>query len=129
MKKFIALFLLSFLTFTANSQSLAETNIIGTWQVVSIVDKGNHPSEANDMIAAYFDFHADHKFQLRLKNKSNPSKKEDEAFKNVTWNFDQTSQIIKLTQDTFNIKASEKDGKMIFELIGTGILLEVVKPV
>lgn len=129
MKNFIVLFLLSFIAFTASSQSLTEKDIIGTWQVVSIVDKGNQPSEANDMIAAYFDFHSDKKFQLRSKNKTNSSKKQDERFKKYSWSFDETSQIIKLTNDTFNIKAFEKDGKMIFELIGTGILLEVVKPV
>ncbi len=128
MKNLLVLFILSFFASTASGQSLTEKDIMGTWQVVSIVEKGNQPSNAENMIAAYFDLQPDHSFQLRIKNKESQSKN-DKSSKNLSWSFDETTQIINLTGDKFNIKVSKNGSKMNFELVETGIILEVLKPV
>lgn len=128
MKNLVVLFILSFFASTASGQSLTEKDIMGTWQVVNVIDKGNAPSNAENMIAAYFDLQPDHSFQLRIKNKESQSKN-DKSSKNLSWSFDETTQIINLTGDKFNIKVSKNGSKMNFELVETGIILEVLKPV
>lgn len=128
MKNLVVLFILSFFASTASGQSLTEKDIMGTWQVVNVIDKGNAPSNAENMIAAYFDLQPDHSFHLRMNNKESQSKN-NKSSKNLSWSFDETTQIINLTGDKFNIKVSKNGRKMNFELVETGIILEVLKPV
>lgn len=128
MKNSAFYFVLMFLAYTAQSQSLTEKDITGTWQVVSIVDDGGQPSEAEDMIATYFDIYPDHNFQLRLKRKSENSNEYDRSFKNATWSFNEATQTIDISNSGMKIKPSKQDGKIIFELPETGIKLAVVMP-
>ncbi|WP_026450220.1 lipocalin family protein [Aequorivita capsosiphonis] len=129
MKKLAFLFLLMFLAYSVQSQSLTDKEITGTWQVVSIVDAGAQPKQAEDMIAAYFDIYPDHNFQLRLKRKSKASNEYDNTFKNSTWSFNEATQTIELSNSEMKIKPIKSDNKMIFELPETGIKLAVVMPI
>lgn len=128
MKKLTILFILALITSTVQSQSISEKEITGTWQVINIVDAGNDPIGADDLSAAYFDIYPDHSFQLRLKKKSKDSKEYNNTFTDYTWSYNEDTQTIKLNNDKFPIKVSKSNNKMLFELLGTGIKLEVVMP-
>ena len=84
MKNLTILFILALLTSTVQSQSLAEKEITGTWQVINVVDAGNQPQQADDMLGAYFDIYPDHNFQLRTKKQDKSSKGFENKFENYT---------------------------------------------
>lgn len=128
MKNLTILLLSILFTSAVQSQSITKQEITGTWQVVKVVEAGTEPNQAEEMVAAYFDIHPDHNFQLRLKRNDRPSKGYDEIFRNSTWSYDESTQTIKFQDDRFPIKASKVDDKIIFELLGTGMKLEVIKP-
>jgi len=125
MKNLIFLFVLALFTSTVQSQSLTEKEITGTWQVVNAIEFGTKPKKAKELVAAYIDIYPDHNFQLRMKT----SKGYEDTFNNATWSFDEATQTITTSDGRFPIKASKSNDKMIFELSGTGIKLEVVMPI
>ncbi len=124
MKNLIFLFVLALFTSAVQSQSLTEKEITGTWQVVSIADEGNNPKEAKEMVFAYIDLYPDHTFQLRMKT----AKGHINTFKNATWSFDEATQTITNSDGRFPIIVSKINSKIIFELSGIGMKLEVVMP-
>ena len=126
MKNLIVFFLVTLLTSAAQSQSLTEKELTGTWQVISVVDNGKDAKLANGLMAAYFDILPDHNFQLRIK--ANGPKGYRDTFKNTSWIYNETEQTLELDNNTFPLKISKKADKTLFELIGTDIILEVVKP-
>lgn len=125
MKNLILLFVLALVTSTVQSQSLTEKEITGTWQIMKAIEIGNKPKKAKELIAAYIDIYPDYNFQLRMKT----SKGYENTFNNATWSFDATTQTITTSDGRFPIKASKSNDKMVFELVGTGIKLEVVRPI
>lgn len=125
MKNLIVLFALMLFSVTAQSQSVTEDEITGTWQVMNIVDAGAQPKQAEEMIAAYFDIYPDYNFQIRMKT----SKGYQDTFKNYKWSFNEDTQTIEMNNGNMSIKVFKNDDKMVFELPGTGIKLEVVKPI
>lgn len=128
MKNLTILFVFTLLSSTVQSQSITEKEITGTWQVVNIVDGGTHPNQAKEMIAAYFDFYPDGKFQLRMKRYDRPSQEYENTFNNYKWSFNVVTQTIELSNAKMNIKTLKSNGKMFFELLDTRITLEVIMP-
>ncbi len=125
MKNLIVLFALMLFSVMAQSQTVTEKEITGTWQVTNIVDAGAQPKQAEEMMDAYIDIYPDYNFQLRMKT----SKGYQDTFKNYKWSFNEDTQTIEVDNGNMSIKTSISDDKMIFELRGTGIKLEVVKPI
>lgn len=128
MRKLAILFILIFFTYAVQSQSLTEKEITGTWQVVNVLDEGTKPTSAPHMKAAYFDLYPDGSFQLRMKRFDRPTQEYENNIKNQIWSFNQATQTITLNNDKFPIKVYNNNGTISFELLGTGIKLEVVKP-
>lgn len=125
MKKLLFIFVLALLTSGLQGQSLAEKEITGTWFVKDVVELGTKPKKAKEMTSAYIDIYPDYSFQLRLKT----AKGYENNFTNATWSYNETTQTITTSDDRFPIKILKANNKMIFELSGTGIQLEVVKPI
>lgn len=124
--KNISLLLLALLGFTVQSQSLTEEEISGTWIVVAIAEPGAKPEAAKAMKKAYFDLYPDHRFQLRMKKKS--ENKHEAMYQNYSWRFDQATQTVYLSNDTFPIKINRENDKVYFKLLGTGTKLEMLRP-
>ncbi|MBK5213548.1 MAG: hypothetical protein JJE55_07810 [Flavobacteriaceae bacterium] len=129
MKNLIILFAFMLLASTAQSQSLTEKDLTGTWQVVAITDAGTNPAKADEMNAAYFDLYPDHSFQLRTQKNNGASTEYEENFKNYKWSYNAATQTINLSKGSMNIKASKSNNNVFFELTGTGMKLEVFKPI
>ncbi len=125
MKNLTIFFLFALLTSSVQSQSLTEKEITGTWQVISVVEPGNNAKQANDFLAAYIDIYPDHKFQLRMKTKSENSNK---YYNSSPWTFSQGSQTIELNDGKSPIKVSKNNDKMYFEFLDSGMKVEVVMP-
>lgn len=128
MKNITIVFILALLTSTVQSQSITEKEITGTWQVINVVEVGNQPNQAEDMIAAYIDIYPDNNFQLRTKKQDKSSKGYKNNFVNSKWSYNEATQTINLDKGSMAIKVSKSNGKIVFELIETGIKLEVVMP-
>ncbi len=129
MKNLIILFAFILLAATAQSQSLTEKEISGTWQVITITNAGNKPAQAEEMNAAYFDLYPDHSFQLRTQKNNGSSTEYEENFKNYKWSYNAATQTINLSKGNMNIKVSKINNNVFFELTGTGIKLQVFQPI
>ena len=125
MKKLLFIFILALLSSSLQGQSLAEKEITGTWFVKDVLEIGTTPKKAKEMTSAYIDLYPDYSFQLRLKS----AKGYENSFTNATWSYNEATQTITTSDGRFPIKILKVNNKMIFELSGTGIKLEVVKPI
>jgi len=115
-------------TSAMHGQTIPKEEVIGTWQVIRVVEEGAKPGLGEEMIGSFFDIYPDYKFQLRMKRNDRPSKGYDEIFRNTTWSYDETQQTITLNDGRFPIKVSKDSNKTFFELVGIGLKLQVQKP-
>lgn len=125
MKKLLFVFVLALLTSSIQSQSLAEKEITGTWFVKDVIEIGTAPKKAKEMTSAYIDIYPDYSFQLRLKS----AKGYEDSFSNATWSYNEETQTLTTSDGRFPMKILKNNNKVIFELMGAGIKLEVVKPI
>tara|TARA_R110002050_G_scaffold197622_2_gene332477 strand:+ start:564 stop:1121 length:558 start_codon:yes stop_codon:yes gene_type:complete len=128
MKNLFVLLAFVFITAAAQSQSMSEKEISGTWQVTAIADAGSNPDKAAGLDGALFDLYPDHRFQLRLKRGSGTSVNYEETFQNATWSYNANTQTITAGKG-MKIKVSKIDNKVFFELLDTGVTYEVYQPV
>jgi len=125
MKKLLFVFVLALLTSSTQGQSLAEKEISGTWFVQDVLAMGTAPKKAKEMTSAYIDIFPDSSFQLRLKSATGY----ENSFSNATWSYNEEAQTITTSDRRVTIKILKNNNKVIFELLGTGIKLEVIKPI
>lgn len=127
MKKLILLFSLILIAATAQSQSLTEKELTGTWQVVTVADNGNNPNATNELSRAMFNFNADHSFELK-KISTSEKYKYNTAAKSNRWSYNAATQTIKSGKFNLDIKVSKSNNKIFFVLLESGVKLEVEKP-
>lgn len=130
MKNLIALFVFILIATYAQSQSLTEKELKGTWQVVAVENPSINNKSAQEMERAYFDFHADRGFVLRTR-KSNSKKLEFETVSttNAEWSYNSASQTIQIPRAKMTIKVSGTEDKAVFTIQETGLKLQMVKPI
>lgn len=129
MKNLLVIFILALFTSGAQSQSLTEKDISGTWRVINVLDAGNKPKQAEEMNLAYIDIYSDHNFQIRTKKQDKSSKGYENKFENSKWSYNEATQIINLDKGNMSIKISKSNDKIIFEFPETGLKMEVVMPI
>lgn len=133
MKKFFTIFCILFSLF-ANAQAIAKNELIGKWRTVNVeaIQKMNQ-AELKELKAMFasstFSFMDNGKFLITL-----PGDKQGmlEMFTNTSWIYDENKTNIKIgtKKDNFSImgiKALKSNGKTYFELLESGIKLEVIK--
>ncbi|HLW32226.1 MAG TPA: hypothetical protein VKX40_08180 [Aequorivita sp.] len=130
MKNLIALFAFLLIATNAQSQSLTEKELTGTWQVVSVENPSSNSKAAKELDMAFFNFHSDRSFVLRTR-KDNSMKFEYETVssKNAEWSFDSGTQTIRIPRAKMTIKVSGTGDKAVFTIQETGLRLQMVKPI
>ena len=132
-KAFILLFLIG-LYFTSFGQ-LAITDISGKWKVEKVVGKPTNRA-FKPLLAGYksstFIFNEDETFILSNTVSSEMFDEVLSVTKDTKWKFDDKKQRIRIgnKSDKYSLIAiaiSEKDGKMLFEILESGIILQMIK--
>lgn len=130
MKNLIALFAFLLIATYAQSQSLTEKELTGTWQVVSVENPSSNSKAAQEMDRAYFNFHGDRNFVLRTrKDNSMKSEYETVSSKNAEWSYNSSTQTIRIPRAKMTIKVSGTGDKAVFTIQETGLRLQMVKPI
>ena len=130
MKNLIALFAFLLITTYAQSQTLTEKELIGTWQVVALENPSSNSKSAQEMERAYFNFHADRSFVLRTKkDNSLKSEYETSSSKNAEWSYNSSTQTIQIPRGKMTIKVSGIGENTVFTIQETGMKLQMVKPI
>lgn len=129
MKKLITLFSFVFFVATAQSQSLTEKDIAGTWLVVNVENSSSNPKVAKTLTHALLNFNTDKSFEIKTKQAGNSdSKYMITSQKNATWSYNANKQTIKTTRTNMTFKVSKKNDKLFFVDQESGLSFEVVKP-
>ena len=129
MKNLLVIFILALFTSGAQSQSLTEKDISGTWRVIHVLDAGNKPKQAEEMNLSYIDIYPDHNFQIRTKKQDKSSKGYENKFENIKWSYNEATQTINLDNGSTSIMVSKRNNKTVFEFPETGLKMEVVMPI
>ena len=129
MKKLITLFAFVLFVATAQSQSLTEKDIAGTWLVVHVENGNSNPKVAQALNRALLNFKADKSFEIKTKQEGNSdSKYKVTSQKNATWSYNANKQTIKTTRTNMTFKVTKKNDKLFFVDQESGLSFEVVKP-
>lgn len=130
MKNLIALFAFILIAVTAQSQSLTNKDITGTWQVVNVENSNSNPKLAKILSNALLNFYPDKSFELKEKVENGAvSKFNTTSQKNAQWSYNENSQTIKTTRTNMTFKVTKKNDKLFFVDQESGLRIEVVKPI
>lgn len=130
MKNIIALFAFAIITVTAQSQSLSQNEITGTWKVVSIENSSKNQTLAKEMTDAYLNFQRDKSFILKTKEDlSARAPYKTTSSENSQWSYNSNSQTIKLTKTKMSLKVVKNGDKVFFIDQDSGLKFEVIKPI
>ncbi len=132
-----SLILLSVLLISGSvlGQKLTEADLVGSWKTQQLLKKPDNP-HYRDIIdsfkASTFTFGADHVFDLKTDENSNPFATIRNLTKKKNWKFDEQNQIIKIgnaadSYSTWKIKIRRTGEKVIFVLEDQNMELEVKK--
>jgi len=130
MKKLITLFAFILLAITAQSQSLTQEDISGTWMVVKVENSNKNPKVAKALNQALLNFNANKSFEIKTKQEGNSdSKYKVTSQKNATWSYNANNQTISTTRTNMTFKVTKKNNKLYFVDQKSGLSFEVTKPI
>lgn len=133
MRKLFTIFFIIF-ALSLNAQAIAKKELIGKWKTVNAeAIQKMQQSELKELKAMFanstFTFLDNGKFLITLHGDNEGM---TEMLANTSWIYDESTAIIKIgtKKDNFSIlgiKAVESKGKFYFELLESGMKLEVAK--
>ncbi len=130
MKNLIALFALVLFVGTAQSQSLAQNDITGTWLVVNIENSNSNPTMAAKMTNSLINLYADNSFEIKEKEEKGTNYVYNTtSHKNATWSYNTSTQTITTTRTKMTLKVSKDGDTVFFTDKDSGLKLEVLKPI
>lgn len=130
MKNLIALFVFVLFVATAQSQSLTQKDITGTWLVVNVENSNSNPTMAATMTNAIINLYADNSFEIKEKeDKGTAYVYNTTSHKNATWSYNPSTQTITTTRTKMTLKVSKSGDKVFFTDKDSGLKFEVLKPI
>lgn len=130
MKNLIALFVFVLFAATAQSQSLTQTDITGSWRVVNVENSSSNPKMATAMANAWLNFNTDKSFELKEKQGDTPTAPYTTiSHKNATWSYNPSTQTITTASTKMTLKISKSGDKVFFTDKDSGLKFEVIKPI
>ncbi|CAM3313308.1 hypothetical protein [Aequorivita lipolytica] len=130
MKNLIILFAFVLFAATAQSQSLTQKDITGTWLVVNVENSSSNPQMAAAMTNAVINLYAENSFEVKEKQENGSAYVYNTTTnKNATWSFNPSTQTISTTRTKMSFKISKSGDKVFFTEQDSGLKLEVIKPI
>ena len=130
MKKLISLFAFVLLAATAQSQSLTQKDVTGTWLVLNVENSSSNPKMAAAMANAVINLYADNSFEIKEKQgNGSPYTYNTTSHKNATWSYNPSTQTITTTRTKMTLKISKSGDKTFFTDSDSGLKFEVNKPI
>ncbi|MEM0518043.1 MULTISPECIES: hypothetical protein [Aequorivita] len=130
MKNLITLFAFILLAANAQSQTLSQKEITGTWLVQSVENSSSNPKMAAAMANAVINLYADNSFEIKEKEPGGTAYSyTTTTHKNATWNYNASTQTITTTRSKITFKVSKNGEKVFFTDENSGLKFEVVKPI
>ncbi|SRX54178.1 hypothetical protein [Aequorivita sp. CIP111184] len=130
MKNLIALFAFVIIAATAQSQSLTQKDVTGTWLVVNVENSNSNPKMAAAMTNAVINLYADNSFEVKEKQENGTAYVYNTTSnKNATWSFNASTQTINTTRTKMTFKISKSGDKIFFTDSESGLKFEVNKPI
>ena len=130
MKNLIALFAFVLLAATAQSQSLTQKDVTGTWLVVNVENSGSNPKMAAAMANAVINLYANNSFEIKEKQQNGTTYSySTTSNKNATWSYNPSTQTITTTRTKMTLKISQSGDKTFFTDSESGLKFEVNKPI
>lgn len=129
MKNLLALFAFVLIAATAQSQSLTQKDVTGTWIVVNVDNISSNPKMAAAMNNAVINLYADNSFEVKEKEANGaPYSYNTTSSKGATWSFNEGTQTISTTRSKMNFKISKSGNQTFFTDKDSGLKFEVKKP-
>ncbi len=130
MKNLIALFAFVLIAATAQSQSLTQADVTGTWLVVNVENSNSNPKMATTMKNAVINLYADNSFEVKEKQENGTAYTYNTTTnKNATWSYNQSNQTISTTRTKMTLTISKSGDKTFFTDKDSGLKYEVIKPI
>lgn len=130
MKNLITLFAFVLFVATAQSQSLNQKDVTGTWLVVNVENSSSNPKMAAAMTNAVINLYADNSFEVKEKQGSaTPYTYNTTTNKGATWSFNESNQTISTTRTKMTLKISKSGSQTFFTDKDSGLKFEVNKPI
>jgi hypothetical protein len=130
MKNFIALFAFVLFAATAQSQSLSQQDITGSWRIVTVENASSNPKLAASMTNAWLNFNTDKSFELKEKQENGTAVTLNTVSqKNAEWSYNESNQTITTTRTKMTLKVSRNGNKVFFTDKDSGLKFEVIKPI
>jgi hypothetical protein len=130
MKNLIVLFAFVLFAATAQSQSLTQKDVTGTWLVVNVENSNSNPKMAAAMDNAVINLYADNSFEVKERQGNGPAYTYNTTTnKNATWSFNQSNQTINTTRSKMTLQISKSGDKTFFTDKDSGLKFEVMKPI
>ncbi|MDN3724697.1 hypothetical protein QRD02_09895 [Aequorivita sp. SDUM287046] len=130
MKNILALFAFILIAATAQSQSLTQADVTGTWLVVNVENNSSNPKLAAAMQHAVINLYADNSFEIKERQQSGANYiYSTTSHKNATWNFNPGTQTITTNRANMTFKISKTGDKVFFTDQQSGLKFEVNKPI
>lgn len=130
MKNLITLFVFVLVAATAQSQSLTQKDVTGTWLVVNVENSSSNPKMAAAMANAVINLYADNSFEIKEKQQNGTAYSySTTSNKNATWSYNPSTQTITTTRTKMTLKISKSGDKTFFTDSESGLKFEVTKPI
>lgn len=130
MKNLIVLFAFVLIAATAQSQSLTQKDVTGTWLVMDVENSSSNPKMAASMYNAIINLYADNSFEIKEKQVNGTNYTYNTTSnKNATWSFNQSNQTISTTRTKMTLTISKSGDKVFFTDNDSGLKFEVMKPI
>ena len=130
MKNLIALFAFVLFVATAQSQSLNQKDVTGTWLVVNVENSSSNPKMAAAMTNAVINLYADNSFEVKERQENGSAYTYNTTSnKAATWSFNEGNQTISTTKTKMSFKISKSGSQTFFTDKESGLKLEVKKPI
>lgn len=135
MKKFLIVLFLASLSSSVFGQSLTEKNIHGKWKVVKLIVKSTKPELAplfKGFENATFTFNPNGNFELTTTSQSELFGMITEMTNGTKWKLEKAKQCLLIGNEAnhysiMGIFVKETNGKILFNLDETGIIMEMKK--
>ncbi len=130
MKNLIVLFAFVLFAATAQSQSLTQKDVTGTWLVQNVENSGSNPKMAAAMTNAVINLYADNSFEVKERQQNGTAYVYSTTTnKNATWSYNPSTQTINTTRTKMALKISKSGDKVFFTDQDSGLKFEVIKPI
>ena len=130
MKNLIALLAIVLIAATAQSQSLNQKDVTGTWLVVNVENSNSNPKMAASMANAVINLYADNSFEVKERKENGTAYTYNTTSnKGATWSFNESNQTISTTRTKMTLKISKSGSQTFFTDKESGLKFEVMKPI